>query len=119
MVHIAAAAVDPRSASERKNNIEYSHAPVDLSRYDLRWRNGRDDFKLRHHPIVLMLQDVTMEHVFSKVIGEFHFELKRFAGTQRPSLFHCFVRITWAAVTAKTLLIHVVYVDHVCNFCRI
>lgn len=35
-----------------------------------RARARRDYFELRHHPIVLVLQDVAMEHVHADVISE-------------------------------------------------
>ena len=36
-----------------------------------RWaRAWRDYFELRHHPIVLVLEDVAMEHIHADVISE-------------------------------------------------
>ena len=54
---------------------------MDFSGNDLRRRDRRDYFELRHHSVVFVLQDMAVEHVFAEVIRELHFQLERLART--------------------------------------
>mgnify|MGYP003693898567 CR=1 FL=1 len=44
--------------------------------------NRTNHLKLSHHPVVLMLNYVTVEHVHASVIGELKLELECFAGIE-------------------------------------
>jgi hypothetical protein len=61
-------------------------------------------FELRHHPVVLVLHHVAMEHVHADVIGELEFDLEYLTGRKVPGLLHGFVWIAWSSVATDALL---------------
>ena len=48
-------------------------------------------FELRHHPVVLVLHHVAMEHVHADVIRELEFDLEDLTRCKIPGLLHRFV----------------------------